>query len=130
MIRLMTTTQRKLLNKTAQILVSMLLFLSYSTLSTAQQQTISINDPNHSDKILKRTIPSHLEASARQMRSFHLNPVLQSIDAIHVGDVITLELFASQQYRAHVDKVFEDVNNTLIVRARNMASASLPLPMV
>ena len=84
----------------------------------AQNQTISLNDPdipNLEFKVDPAILATH---HARRIRPFHLNPLLQSIETVALQDLIILDLFDARQYKARVEKVYQNVNGTLVIRAR------------
>ena len=56
--------------------------------------------------------------SAWRSRAVALNPVIASSDVLVPGDVITLNLFADTVLTAQVDRVSENINGTVTVRAR------------
>ena len=117
MIHLLTSARRQSI--LAVIPVLLFLLLSHSLLSQVQHQIISLNDKSQS-VIQSRSgdNPSEQALNAIQMRGFQLNPTLQSANAVEADDVILLDLFDTKQYRARVDKVFEEVNGTTVLRAR------------
>jgi hypothetical protein len=99
--------------------VLMVIFGGYT--GWAQYKSYNINDTTDSN--YQKTFNSNgkytpVFQNAIQHRELILNPIFQNTDLIKVNDTIQLDLFNNIKYKASIEKIDVDVNNTLTIRAR------------
>ena len=94
---------------------SYLFLLLFAQTIVFAQRVINLND----DKLvsLKKsaaaTVPQEYLKEAKLLRTFAVNPILQHVDDISVGDIVSLQMFENQNYTSTISAIATDINGTL-----------------
>jgi hypothetical protein len=106
---------------TSMVKTILLLFCTLASFSQlkAQHSIISLNDPQApaEREIPVQGVQSSSPDSTLRLRRLHINPALQSQEAVQEGDTLLLDLFNGVHYKATIDRTETDVNGTWMLRA-------------
>lgn len=98
---------------------SVLIVILLSQILHAQNRTFNLNDElgvGFKNQILSGNVSTPVFENASRARSLFINPVIQHPQSIQLNDTILLDLFENKQYKAAIDKIERDVNDTWILR--------------
>jgi len=101
-----------------QLLAAVLLITFYST--AFSQKAINLNAEEvvaYSENNGSKSRNLNLQDSGR-VRELNLNPALQSTGKVTLNDTILLDLFRNKKYKAIAEKISQDVNGTVVIRAK------------
>ena len=87
----------------------------FSLLTTAAFAQINLNKSLQFLEPNAQLLDSPAYDEAKNMRSFEINPLLQTATGVAVGDVVVLQLFENQTYNAVVSNIATNVNGTLTI---------------
>jgi hypothetical protein len=100
----------------------LLIIFCWSLNNFGQNRSFNINNSHYTNNLkttsLLLTENSPAFKNAKRFRELNINPAIQSTQLIHVNDTIILDLFDDKQYKAFVEKIDTDVNQTLSIRAK------------
>ncbi|MDR3118669.1 MAG: M12 family metallo-peptidase [Mediterranea sp.] len=86
--------------------------------SVQSQNIINLNDEGsafQSKSAVQASIFQEYLKEAKTVRLFAINPVLQQVENVSIGDAVNLQLFENDNYRAQINNIVIDVNGTLVL---------------
>ena len=105
-------------NRTFFILIFFVFFNFYDAFA---QQMISINSEPATSNFLRSQSslqPNNLAAKAEQIRQFNFNRQLKEIRPNNNGDILLLDFFENKKYKAVIENVTINYDNTIGITAR------------
>jgi hypothetical protein len=98
--------------KTPHLIMLFLIFILTTGMNNANaQQPVNINKET-SVNILRaqQSVPEAFLKEAKVARVFEINPVLQRVGSVNMGDIVNLQLFENDVYTAQISSMATDVN--------------------
>jgi hypothetical protein len=82
-------------------------------MSISAQRVINLNNENANLRRTTAVVPQEFLEEAKVVRSFEINPALQSAENVSVGDFVALQLFEKSNFTAEIHNISTDVNGNI-----------------
>ena len=107
--------------KSLKDFIFLFIFLSLNLISssTTAQTIFNLNENKAFVEISKLKIENNKTLrDSKRARVIQINPVLRNPKKIKKGDFIILNLFDSKSYKVKVEKVYSNINSTLLIKGK------------